>query len=139
MIKRTIAFLLFMMFAAAFFYYYWSGGLIANSTTDMLVTANSFLADLGAGRTEAAYTRTSTSFRKEHSLEQFRSLIDRHPILKSGAARQINGHDVRPTWLRGTADYNVTLVEGKQSLPVHLQLVTEEAVWKIDEVAVAAK
>jgi hypothetical protein len=139
MIKRSIPFLIFLIVAAAFFYYYWSGGLIANSTTDMLATAKSFLEDVGAGRIDNAYARTSAAFRRQHSPEQFRSLLDMHPLLKTSATRQMNGYHIAANWTRGTADYDVTVLQAKASLPVRLRLVTEEAVWKVDELAVEAK
>jgi hypothetical protein len=139
MIKRSIPFLIFLIAAAAFFYYYWSGGLIANSPTDMLATAKSFLEDISAGRVDNAYGRTSASFRRQHSPEQFRSLLDKHPLLHTTATRQMDGYDIAPTWTRGTAEYKVTLLQAKASLPVRLRLVTEEAVWKVDELAVEAK
>jgi hypothetical protein len=139
MIKRSIPFLIFLIVAAAFFYYYWSGGLIANSPTDMLATAKSFLEDVGAGRIDNAYGRTSASFRMQHSPEQFRSLLDKYPVLKTSTTRNMNGYEVVPTWTRGTAEYNATLLQAKESLPVRLRLVTEEAVWKVDELAVGAK
>ena len=139
MVMRLLAFLCFLIFCAAFFAYYWSGGLIANSPTDMLATAKSFLEDIGAGRIDNAYGRTSASFRNHHSPEQFRSLLDKHPVLKTNTTRNVNGYEIISTWTRGAAEYNVTLLQAKESLPVQLRLVTEEAVWKVDELAVRAK
>src|SRR5437588_2147599 len=100
MVMRLLAFLCFLIFCAAFFFYYWSGGLIANSATDMLATANGFLDDVGGSRLESAYARTSERFRKEHTPEQFRALIDNTPLLKSPSSRQIKDYQVAATWTR---------------------------------------
>ena len=139
MITRLLAFLCFLVFCAAFFFYYWSGGLIANSTTDMLATANGFLDDVGNGRMESAYARTSARFRQEHAPEQFRALIDKNPLLKSQPSRQIKEYSVTATWKRGTASFHAILQMAKESQPVELRLITEEAAWKVDDLLVTAK
>ena len=139
MIKYIIAFIFLVLFSAAFFFYYWSGGLIAHSTTDMLASANVFLEDVGAGRSDNAYARTSSRFRKEHSPEQFRALIGKQPLLKSQPTRQIDGYSVTRSWKQGKADYRAILRVAKESVPVKLTLVTEEAEWKVDDVAVEAR
>ena len=139
MIKRTISFVIFLLLCAAFFFYYWSGGLIANSPTDMLAAAAGFLEDVGGGRVENAYAHTSASFRKEHTPEQFREILDKYPLLKSRPKRQVEGYTTKAPWTHGSATYDVTLLVGKESLPVQLQLVTEEAVWKVDNLTVRTR
>jgi len=105
----------------------------------MLATANGFLDDVGNGRMESAYARTSARFRQEHAPEQFRALIDKNPLLKSQPSRQIKEYSVTATWKRGTASFQATLQVAKESQPVELRLITEEAAWKVDDLLVTAK
>ena len=139
MVIRLLAFLCFLIFCAAFFGYYWSGGLIANSATDMLATAHGFLDDIGNDRMEGAYARMSARFHKERTLEQFRALIDKYPVLKSQPTRQMKEYQLTGTWTGGKASFAANIQAAKESLPIKLSLVTEEAVWKVDDLVVPAK
>jgi hypothetical protein len=139
-VKRALLFFLFVVFCAAFFFYYWKGGLIAMSTTDMLSTAGAFLDDIGAGRIDSAYARTTNNFRARHSLTQFRALIDEQPLLKEPAARQLGDYDLKTRHhIQGNATYRCVLQAAKTSLPVKLVLTTEQAEWRIEDFAPGAK
>src|SRR5436305_15171631 len=103
MIKRSILFVIFLLLCAAFFFYYWSGGLIANSPADMLGAATGFLEDVGGEQIQNAYAHTSARFRSEYTPEEFRELIDKHPLLKSRPIRQVRGYTISTTWTHGSA------------------------------------
>ena len=139
MIKYLLASAGLLLLGGAFFFYHWQGGLIRLSITDMLASANGFLDDIGAGRIDSAYARTSANFRKVRTADQFKALVDKHPPLKEQPTRKIGGYSVTTTWIRGSATYHATLQVAKESLPVKLGLVTEEGQWKVDDLAVQGK
>jgi hypothetical protein len=63
---------------------YWLGWIMSSSgdASDATATATAFLEDLVAGRFEAAYARTSTGFQSSNTMEHFRDVLKRNPMLE---------------------------------------------------------
>ena len=104
------------------------------STGGLFGAASGFVADLSAGRHEAAYGRMSASYRKAVSLDRFRQAVTTHPYL--GAARGVTVRKVSTTGGQiGQATGFLQTSDGSVNVSFHFSQETEG--WRITGVTLA--
>jgi hypothetical protein len=109
----------------------------AMSTLPALQTsANAFLDDLGAGRVEAAYARTSVGFQANQTLAQFRAMVDQYPALKEHTSRSVNWVHVSQQLGGPIGTVQATVLSAHNSLSFTLTFVQEGEEWKVERFAV---
>jgi hypothetical protein len=92
-------------------------------------TADDFLADIKDGRLDGAYERTTESFRKGKSLEEFQKWIDHNPALRSYTSRAGSPTTVTP----GLVTLQTTLAGENGTVQCTVRVVKEGEKWKVDQ------
>jgi hypothetical protein len=90
------------------------------------ITATSFLDDLGAGRIEAAYARTSAGFQACHSAESLRELLNQSPQLRDAESVAARGElvTIRPC-TDETDSWSCQVWTREGQLAICLKIITE--------------
>jgi TM2 domain-containing membrane protein YozV len=90
--------------------------------------AQNQLSAMRAGDYEKAYSYTSSDFKKEISIDDFKEFIIENPSLINNTSASFPEREVNNNFgtIKGTLQFN----DGK-TLPIEIQLIKEEGNWKI--------
>jgi len=83
--------------------------------------------DMAEGDVDAAYARTTSSYRAAHPPEAFAAFVDRHPGLRRNTGANLNSRAVE----NGTAKISGTLSHGAGTEKAFYELVKEGDGWKV--------
>ncbi len=92
--------------------------------------AETFMADLAAGRVDSAYNSTTQGFRDRQTLQQLRDLVNQNPQLKSFIrhSNSLAPGNISPTLI--TFHGTINSPTGVVSFTLHV--VKEGEQWKVD-------
>jgi hypothetical protein len=114
----------------------WAFKSITKDIPPAQASADAFLDDLKAGRTDAAYGSASSSFKTTQTLEQFREFVNRFDTLKTQITRSTESSRL----FQGTGGKKVTLKMTLQSpnnaMSCTLIMVEENGQWKVERLSV---
>jgi hypothetical protein len=129
---RPVRWVVIVSLLAAALWLWWVGPLAWFGPTS---TAQRFCDDLGAGRVEEAYARTSLAYRRDHSLQHLRAFLEEHRALDTRQAP--HGRAVSLAWPSGssrvTASVSAHSPQGAVSLT--MTLVQEDGEWRVDGIS----
>ena len=89
--------------------------------------ARAQLKDIDEGNVDAAYARTTSSYRAAHSAAAFAAFVDKHPGLKSNTGSTFS----KPSVENGTTRMSGNLAHAAGSESVVYKLVKEGSEWKV--------
>jgi hypothetical protein len=85
-----------------------------------------------AKRVEAIYQTTSSGFKAAVSLQQFRDLVAKYPVLTDGGTISFSGMRIVEQPGGKRAVINVSVANANNSIACTVTLVKENEVWKVD-------
>jgi hypothetical protein len=104
---------------------------LIEGTADTFVS--NFLAELRAGREEAAYNRrTSKGFQARQTLPQFRAFLKQHALIRESTSEVVTVQKSNPD----TITVKITVTAPGGALTLSGRLVQENNAWKIDQLTV---
>ena len=95
--------------------------------------AEEFLADIAGGQVDLAYSQTTKDFQARQTLQEFRALIDKNPILKTRSSSFLGSQSITGT--RAVFRATVSAPDGK-TLNCTVTVVKEGDTWKVDRLTV---
>jgi hypothetical protein len=112
------------------------GGSVFYLTRGPVDVVRAQLADIRAGRLDAAYDRFSASYRARVSREQFAELVAQHPALKNNADSTFMSRSVQNDTARASGSLTGS---GGEKEPVAYTLVKERGGWKVASIRFEAE
>lgn len=112
---------------------------VSSFTKDLPATqavADQFLDRLQEGKIGDAYALTSTQFRAEMSLEQFREFVKKHETFTRHTSRTQNGFRIFQDGSGKRAFIQMTLHAPNNAMTCTLVLIEEGGSWKVQKVTV---
>jgi hypothetical protein len=103
-------------------------GLLFYFTSGLTGVANEQLSAIKSGNIEAAYGMTSSAFQKETSIENFKSYVEKYPILKNYKSVSFSERK-----FENSMGYISGVIEDTDGskLKIEYQLIKEDGKWKI--------
>src|SRR5229473_1245719 len=102
--------------------------------------ARQFIVELCAGLTQAAWDHTSAAFQARHikiagpnQSKYFADFLQEHPGLRNPATIEIQSQHIDPS--QPTLQATITPKSGGK-IVLHLKLINEVGIWKVDDVSV---
>ena len=117
------------------------GGFVAfrSITTDIppaQAAADAFLADLQAGRIDAAYAGTSSTFKSGQAEPQFREFVNRFTMLKTQTSHSYENSVINYTPAGKRAVLKATLRSPDNALSCTIIVLQENGQWKVESIRI---